>query len=124
MSMKHFVLPPDYTDWSFDRGKFVAALHQRWRVRKVCTTYEDPNIHFSLDWSLWMEDGRLLAGFMDRESKAVALEANLMDSAVFALWLRSLVPEEQELLFCDESYSGSVELTGETTEQQILDAIP
>lgn len=124
MSIKYFVLPPDYTDWSLDHGEFVAALHQRWRVRKVCTTYDDPNIHFSLDWSLWVDDDRLLVGLMDREGKAVALEADLRDSAVFALWFRSIVPEEQELLFCDESYSGSIELTGETTEQQILDAIP
>lgn len=124
MSVRYFVLPPEYTEWSFDHGEFVAALHQRWRVRKICMTYDDPNIHFSLDWSVWMEDERLLVGLMDCKGQAVALEADLRDSAVFALWFRSLVPEEQKLLFCDEGYSGSVELTGETTELQIADAIP
>lgn len=104
--------------------EFVDALHERWRVRKICMTYDDPNIHFPLDWSVWMGEDRLLVGFMDSEGKAVALEGDLRDCAVFALWFRSLVPEDQELLFCDESYSGSIELTGETTEPQIADAIP
>jgi hypothetical protein len=44
------------------------------------------------------------------------------DCAAFAVWIRTLVPAEHTLIFCDEGYTHDIALRPETTPEDILRA--
>lgn len=115
--MKYFVSPPEQTDWKMDPNEFRAAVVRRWpdaSVREVT----DPLSTAALDVRLDLE-GKPLDGMLTRDGLAVALEADVVSSAQFARWLRSIVPSRQPLLFYDEGLTATVPLTVDTTEEQL-----
>lgn len=120
--MKYFVSPPDETTWRLDREEFVSALRRHWLGVEACYI-DKPNAANQLEWSVRI-DGQRLDGWLDCTGDTVVLDAGLRGAAKFAIWLRSLAPSEQPLLFFDEGYSGSTDLTADTSEDHLLQAIP
>jgi hypothetical protein len=71
----------------------------------------------SLDWVMNI-DGRRLDGYLLRNGHLV-LDGDIRDCSQFTVWYRQQVPQEIKLVFYDESYSADIELTLETTVQDV-----
>jgi hypothetical protein len=72
----------------------------------------------SLTWVMNI-DGRRLDGYLLRHGHLV-LDGDIRDCSQFAIWYRQQVPQEIKLVFYDESYSADIELTSETTDQDVV----
>ncbi len=117
--MSYFISPPDETSWEFDPDEFRERLSE-WqdiRFREI----GDPASMTSCEWSMPMRFGELF-GSLDHAGQVVHLDGFLGDCALFALWLRDLVPPDIELLFYDEDYSADVALMTFTREADLVRA--
>lgn len=108
--------------WSLDSKEFADALNARWPEISI-SHIEDVERDYSLEWSLTIGDTPI-EGMLDRNGRVVILDGDVADCAEFALWYRSIVPNDQELQFFDEGYSGDIEIKHDTTKQELIDAIP
>ena len=61
-----------------------------------------------------------LDGTLTNDANVVHLDGDVRACATFALWFRSQVPTEQDLLFYDEGYSADVPLLVETTKDELV----
>jgi hypothetical protein len=116
----YFISPPEATEWRLDQQAFEGLLRAQWPDVDVRRD-PDPEINYPFSWTFQGQRGPV-EGSLDRDGQAVALDADLEDAARFAVWLRGPVPPEQPLVFYDESYSASVQLTSETDEASITGA--
>lgn len=116
--MKQFISPPEETEWRLDHEELARGIQARWPDAETCKV-KNPASGHSLEWTLHPQ-ARVLAGSLDRTGQIVALEGHIEDCAAFALWLRTLVPTRQRLLFYDEGYSADVEIWMETNEDHLV----
>lgn len=116
--MSYFISPPDETSWEFDIPGFRNRLGD-WKG----ITFHAPERtdEHALEWSIPMRFGDLY-GALDGTGQVVHLDGFLGDCALFALWLREVVPDEVELLFYDEDYSADVALMRFTCESDLVRA--
>lgn len=117
--MSYFVSPPDEVSWQFDLDAFRARLAE-WEGIDIREPESPGDIH-SLEWSLPIRVGEVY-GSLDHAGQLIHLDGFLGDCALFALWLRTLVPEKVELLFYDEAYSADVALVSITRESDLVRA--
>lgn len=117
--MSYFVSPPDEVSWSFDVDVFREHLAD-WKGIEIRQPAVG-DIH-SLEWNLAVRHGDVF-GALDQTGQIVHLDGFLGDCALFALWLRGLVPEKVELLFYDETYSADCALLSITREADVLRAM-
>ncbi|HYR62989.1 MAG TPA: hypothetical protein VET24_10230 [Actinomycetota bacterium] len=106
----YFVSPPAETDWHIDPEDFAARLRARWpdaEVRRV----SNPMRTDTLDFVLHDVGGERVDGHLDEHSRAVVLEGSPRAAAEVAAWFRTQVPPSQPLIFFDEGYTASVDLT-------------
>lgn len=61
-------------------------------------------------FTIRLEDDRL-DGYFANDNQGVVLDGDVRPSAAFALWVRSIVPDNQPLIVYDESYSFQLALT-------------
>ena len=69
--------------------------------------------------------GERVDGYLDQRGQAVVIEGSPRGAAEVAAWFRRQVPTPQPLVFYDESYTSSVDLTegldpGETVAPFVL----
>ncbi len=114
----YFIYLPKETGWKLDHATFVESLRVHWPDADIRIA-DDPTINYPLEWTLQMPEMRL-DGTLDREGKAINLDGDIRDCAQFALWVRSLIPNEYKLVFFDEEYTASVEIEKETTEEELV----
>lgn len=117
--MSYFVSPPDETSWEFDVDEFRERLSE-WQGLKFRDS-ADPAGFNVLEWSLPLRFGEVY-GALDDTGQVIHLDGFLGDCALFALWLRDLVPHDVELLFYDEAYSADVALMTFTREADLVRA--
>jgi hypothetical protein len=105
----YFVSPPDETDWHIDPDDFAARLRARWpdaQVRTVTNPMRTDTLDFVINVG-----GERVDGHLDQRGQAVVIEGSPRAAAEVAAWFRSQVPTAQPLVFYDESYTNSVDLT-------------
>jgi len=111
------------TDWRFDPSTFIDQLSKDWPGAsiRVVTNLKRPASH---EWSVSLPQspGKTLGGFLSRSGHLVSLEGTLKDSGLFALWVRSIVPEEVPLKFFDDQHPQQFPLTQQTTLELITEA--
>lgn len=116
--MSYFISPPDDSG-AFDIDLFREEL-SKWEGIRI-KVIDDPTDCHSLEWVVRLRHGDVF-GALDREGEIVHLDGFLADCALFALWLRTIVPEDIELLFFDENYSADVALVAFTVESDFVRA--
>lgn len=79
----------------------------------------NPESPYAFDWKIDMAS-RVLSGSYAKQGDTIVMQGDVADCAQIALWYRSLVPEQQSLIFYDENYSASVELRTETPAEEIM----
>ena len=140
--IKHFVSPPERTNWRMDPGVLVRALRARWPEEELDLDegpFEDAENRL-LEWRIAPDlgsgsgrdterqsEGRLeegtLEGALSREADTVILVGDLRECARFAVWVRQeLIPEEQPLMFYDDAFVYSAELEKGMDEDALLAA--
>jgi hypothetical protein len=113
--MDYLVSPPEATEWSLEPDAFAAALRERWpgaEVREVPAS--DPT--YAIDFAVSEPDR--VDGSFARDGQALGLNGDLEGAMRVAAWFRSLVPDEQALLFYDPALNGQVELEPGTAPEQ------
>lgn len=116
--MSYFISAPDDAG-AFDVALFYQALSQ-WEDIEIKEIDEPGDVHV-LEWVVPLRHGQLF-GALDQSGEVVHLDGFLSDCALFALWLRTLVPPNVELLFYDENYSADVALVALTSESDLVRA--
>jgi len=116
--MSYFVSPPDETSWAYDVDAFREQLGNWTGVQ--FRDAPDASVH-SLEWNMPLRFGDVF-GSLDASGQVIHLDGFLGDCALFALWLRNIVPVDVELLFYDESYSADVALLSFTQESDLVRA--
>lgn len=111
--MKLFVSPPSETDWKIPPDLFISKLRERYPGVVVEDRSARPDGP-SVQWEQQLSNG-WVTGSLDRELNTFVIDGDIRDCAAVALWLRTLVPSEQELVFYDEAYSADGELRAGTT---------
>ena len=131
--IKHFVSPPERTNWRMDPGVLVRALRARWPEEELDLDegpFEDAENRL-LEWRIvpGMEGDTEentegpLEGALSREADTVILAGGLRECARFAVWVRQeLVSEEQPLVFYDDAFVYSAELAKGMDEDALLTA--
>ena len=117
--MSYFISPPDETSWEFDVEVFRERLSE-WQDITFRSSVDPSGINV-IEWSMPLRFGELY-GALDHSAQVVHLDGFLGDCALFALWLRDLVPPDVELLFYDENYSADVALLTFTCESDLVRA--
>jgi hypothetical protein len=115
--MSYFISPPDATSWSISGKDLTAALRVHWPDAEIKAVLS-PQSNHSIEWRIQLGE-KQLEGSCDRTGQAIHLDGDLISSALFALWFRSIVPSQQSLVFYDEGYSADVNLTNDTSVEQI-----
>jgi hypothetical protein len=114
--MSYFISPKERTDWRFDAQALAKDIQARWPGAHLESS-EEPSKE-PLSWTLTL-DGRRLEGSVAKTRKALHLDGDVRACAAFAVWLRSKIPQSQELLFYDEGYSNDVVLRAGVTAAQV-----
>jgi hypothetical protein len=112
------ISPPSETDWRMTADDFERRLRERWPdadVRRI----DDDERTYVLQFTL-PGDGPPVVGGLEREGWTVFVEGDSAQAAEVARWFREQVPDEQPLLFYDQEYSGQVELTPDTTVEELV----
>lgn len=112
-------MPANETGWSMSVSDFVRRLSERWPDAR--TQQHDDELRFELQLVA------ALSGSLERlgktQSPSLVIDyGDLRDCAELAHWYRSIVPAQQELLFCDEGMNGRIFLKPDTTPDDILHA--
>lgn len=119
--MSYLASAPIKTSWKMQPSQFAASLIKDWPTAKIRD--ERSAFPFALDWKIEMPGGLLLGDFSD-DPLGISVDGDFDDCATFALWFRSLVPQQQPLLFYDQGFNVDVPLTSETTLEDLRAAFP
>lgn len=120
--MEYLITPPEPTDWKINESDFINHLLKHWsdiQIKQVV----DPDDYYSWEWSIKVAGkGQRLDGALHRDGEGISLDGYLSDCAFFALWFRSLVPQDQRLLFYDQGFNYHIDLQIETTASEIIES--
>ena len=115
--MKLYISPPSQTNWKIlpdALASSLAAQYPRAQIEDLSKRAEG-NV---LEWVCQLPSGTV-TGWLDRELNTFVLDGDIEDCARVAIWLRTIVPADQELAFYDEGYSADGELTLSTSNDDI-----
>ena len=118
--MKYFIAFEGGNKWELKSEFFDEQLSLKWPNIEVFFHPNPSRLH-SLSWELYEGSQNVSTGGLRRDKPVVSFQGTLEFIVDFAIWFRALVPEEQELLFFDESYSIHFPLTVGITKAQILE---
>ncbi|ATB44158.1 hypothetical protein CYFUS_009640 [Cystobacter fuscus] len=99
---------------------FTLSMRSRWPVATLKEVRNPASSHV-LEFSVPMLHGEV-TGSLNREGCSIAFIGDLQDCADFTLWCRELLPPGEPATFCDESMTGSRDLTASTTLADIFRA--
>lgn len=103
------------------REDLLASLEVSWPQIQARIDPGGDDTH-DIVWSAQGDSGPIDA-YHHRDGTCLYLDGTLDDAAPFAVWYRTLVPPEVELLFCDDSYSFSIQINYEMTAAELVDAV-
>ncbi|MEV7865078.1 hypothetical protein AB0P17_03020 [Streptomyces sp. NPDC088124] len=91
------------------RSDLIAALERDWPTAVI---HERQGSQESRDvvWS-YSEGSQELEGYSHADGTCIYLDSPLGLAARFSIWFRELIPEDIDLVFCDDEYnfSGNIE---------------
>jgi hypothetical protein len=116
---KYLISSPDGIEEVISSSNFANRIKTVWQLDDESIQINtDEQSTRSLAWVM-NTDGRRIDGYLFRNGHLV-LDGDIRDCSKFAVWYRQQVPQEIKLVFYDESYSADIELTLETTEQDVI----
>lgn len=118
--MSYFVSPRKETDWRIPAASFAERVAADWPGSEVGTV-DSPESNRSVEWVTTI-DGLRIDGSLDKAGQAGHLDGDIDACAQFALWVRSQVPPDQELIFYDEAFSVDVPISSSSTAEELADA--
>lgn len=101
-----------------DRADFCRHLCTGWAGAEA---HPDPDREGVVIFAIPRDDERI-DGYLEKDGQVLWIEKDLETSADMAAWFRSLVPEQQPLIFWDESYSHAVDVAPGAKADQIVRA--
>jgi len=106
--------PQEDNIYLIDPQAYIFHLRRRW----AGVVIDNVQSVYCLRWELPSGfEGRLFA-----DGKGITISANPRDDAIeFALWHRSIVPQEYPLFLFDDGLSAILELRADTTRAQIYE---
>jgi hypothetical protein len=116
------VSPSAETSWRLEPGEFAQRVHERWPGARV-SILDKPDAWAAVRFAIPFEGGTELDGHLANDGQALGFDGDLPESATVAVWVRELVPPEQELLFYDQGYEVDVPLTEGITRDEIVAAV-
>ena len=114
--MNYFVITE--SEGAVSPEAFTRLLKSRWSLATVEEVHNPANSH-ALEFRVPMMHSQV-EGSLNREGCSIVFIGDLRDCADFALWCRTLLPPNEPATFCDESMSGSLELSTTTTVADIF----
>ena len=116
----YFVSPPEapINGWTITEAELAEAVRTRWPDAEIEAVSQPESLHI-LRWTLTI-DGNWVDGSLTKKGWTVHLEGDIRAVAIFALWLRELVPPSQPLLFYDEGYSFDIAITSSTSPEDLV----
>jgi hypothetical protein len=92
------------------RSDLIAALERDWPTA-VIRERQGSQESRDVVWS-YSEGSQELEGYSHVDGTCIYLDSPLSLAARFSLWFRGLIPEDIDLVFCDDGYnfSGSIEV--------------
>ena len=122
--MPKFFITPDNIDQEIKAQittKYLAdELMGKWEAVGVRVDVQTIDSKF-IRW-LFYDGGRVtIHGSFDEDGQVLVLDGGSASQiADFALWYRSIFPNEQRLIYFDEDYMGHFPLVAETTRGEIV----
>ena len=116
----YLVSPPSETEWGIDPQEFIARLRARWPDAQV-STHDDDSLA-AVTAELPIAGDYPPRAILMKDRQVVGLEGGLRESAEVAVWMREIVPAEQDLIFLDQGYHFHVPLTEHTTPDELVAA--
>ncbi|MBG0855086.1 hypothetical protein I2W78_25395 [Streptomyces spinoverrucosus] len=92
--------------WRLEREVLARALASDWpQVQLKLASPGSPGSEVrDVEWSYQAELGEL-EGYAHSDGQGIYLEGPIELVADFVVWYRGLVPPEEQVIFCDDSYS-------------------
>ncbi len=109
------------TGWVFSAHDFKSELLRKWptvRTKEVRSPRSNDVFEFEVP-----KARRSLYGSLARDGNAIIFSGELEDCAEFTQWCRSLIPADQQVLFCDEAMNTSLLLDPSTSPADIVQAV-
>lgn len=100
----------------------MKRLKEKWPNVEVRHVGDSRQENYAYEWRI-RKSGKVLEGQFDGGESAVSLDGDVKDALEFALWFRSIVPREQDLLLYDEGFTMRIALKPEATERDLTAAI-
>lgn len=116
--MNYLISPPEETVWRMNESLFIEKLKERWLNIEIKRIHNAEDT-YSVVWNLEMEAGRF-DGALARDDQTIGLDSDIRNCGVFAVWVRTLVPQEQPLIFYDQGYSAHIDLDASTSAEEIV----
>ena len=124
--MVYFIIPYRPEAWQSARSdiaveprEYEQSLMAEWSEAESYLPSDDSA--YVLRWKI-LEDGEtILFGGLQADLQTVSIEpANRYALTRFAIWHRTVIPSDQELYLTWEGVQESLEITGETTAEEIV----
>lgn len=115
----YFISPPEANNWEISPNLLAEELKSQWANIQVETVDAVQSIH-ALSWILQISEWRL-DGTLTKEGNVVHLDGDVRACAAFAIWFRTIIPIEQDLIFYDEAYSSDIALNEGMTEVDLIE---
>lgn len=108
----------DSNGWQADRDMLTAAIEAGWTGVEV-----DPVQRNAARSFCWRFDTAEYRGeaFLHEDGTCLYMDVPQSDMLRLAILFRRHVPEELELLFCDEGYNFDVRLRAEATDPELVE---
>ena len=108
--------------WKFDINSFMMSLRTQWPNAQVREAANERWVSACI-WSIPNEadrEGRL-DGFMARSGDHIGLKGAPEECVAFALWVRSLVPQDVKLLIGDDQHPETHEVAGNSIAPALVE---
>lgn len=116
MSDGFLIGAPVEIDWCLSEDDFEHQLRTRWNNVEVHRL--PPERTNAVNATIEDEGPTVIIG-LQRNGSTVTVDGDLDQAITIAMWYRGLVPREHPLLFFDEAFTADVELTPDTTAEEL-----
>ncbi|WP_052411135.1 hypothetical protein [Streptomyces sp. NRRL S-118] len=112
----------DSDEWSVGQDVLVASLAAEWPDAAIRRNQppEGSKVR-DIEWQL-KRGGEEVEGHTHVDGRCIYLDGDIALVADLALWYRTLVPKDIDVVFCDEGYSFDVTIDDTTTKDDLVAA--
>ena len=118
--MEYLITPPELTNWKINQTEFIEYLTQTWSDIDIHHISNEEDYYVIEVVIKLSNTNQKLEIALHRDLQGISLDGLIENCAKFAIWFRSLVPLNQALIFYDQGYNYQIELSNNTTEEDIL----